>query len=100
VTVTAIARLDLDPLDDRHYALPGTGSPSLIYVFSPDEQIGARARNADGRDLIPGSSHASLRLDFWAPVAEEIVRVGRHFDVWYGGTVGRGVIESIENDAS
>ena len=64
MTVTAIARLDLDSLDDRQYQLPGSGTPSLIYVFGPDEQIGARAYTADGRDLTPGSTHDDIRLDF------------------------------------
>ena len=96
--MTAIVRLELDASDDRRYRLQGNGTPSLIYVFGEDEQIGARAHTADGRDLTPGSAHESLRLDFWAPIAKDIVRIGRCFEVWYGGTVGRGVVESVALD--
>jgi hypothetical protein len=94
--VTALVRLELDAAADRHYRLPGDGSPSLIYVFGEDEQIGARAYTTDGRDLTPGSIHESLRLDFWAPEAVEIVLAGRPFAVWYGGIVGRGSVDAVD----
>ena len=93
--VWAIVRLELDALDGRHFRLPGDGTRSLIYVFGDAEQVGARASTADGRDLTPGSTHDSVRLDFWAPQAGDVVHVGRAFEIWYGGTVGRGSVESV-----
>jgi len=70
----------------------------MIYVFGDAEQVGARASTADGRDLMPGSTHESVRLDFWAPQAEVLIRVGRAFEIWYGGTVGHGSVESVGHD--
>ena len=96
--VWAIVRLELDASEDRHFRLPGDGTPSLIYVFGEDEQIGALASTADGRDLTPDTSHGSVRLDFWAPQAKDIVRAGRAFEIWYGGTVGRGSVDSVGHE--
>ena len=59
---------------------------------------GLGPRTAGGRDLTPGSSHESVRLDFWAPQAKDIVRAGRAFEIRYGGTVGRGSVESVGHE--
>lgn len=70
---TAVVRLVFDSSEDRSFRLPGSGSPSLLYVFE-GKQIGALAETSDGEDLTPGTSHEGVRLTFWAPESEAIVR--------------------------
>jgi hypothetical protein len=90
----AIVSITLDASEDRAYRLPGAGTRSLLYVFD-GQQIGARAETMDGQDLVPGTTHSGVRLTFWAPEAPDIIHEGSGFDVWYGGTVGHGSVESL-----
>lgn len=92
--LTAVVDLHLHPAVDRAYRLPGAGSRSLLYVFD-GQQIGAQAVTADGRDLVPGSEHTATVLTFWADEARIIVTEGARFSVWYGGTVGDGLVSSV-----
>jgi hypothetical protein len=80
---------------DRAFNLPGTGSPSLLFVFS-GQQLGALAVSSDDRGFAPGTIHDHVRLTFWASEASDQVHPGDNFDIWYGGIVGHGSIESIE----
>jgi hypothetical protein len=93
----AVVRLDLDPSPEREYRLPGSGSRSLLYVFD-GQQVGASAETRDGRDLTPGSSHDGVRLTFWDPAAIPLVDAGAAFEVWYGGVIGRGMVDHLESE--
>lgn len=94
--MSARATLELDADDTRHYRLPADGTPSLLYVFGADKQLGARAYSADGQEFRPGTRHTDVRLDFWADEPwTDVVQPGAEFVVWYGGDVGRGVIDGI-----
>ena len=90
----AVVRLDTDSSQVRDYRLPGSGSRSLLYVFD-GQQVGASAETRDGSDLTPGSSHEGVRLTFWDPAAIPLVRAGAAFEVWYGGVIGRGVVDHL-----
>lgn len=92
--LTAVVDLRLNADADRAYRLPGSGSPSLLYVFD-GQQIGALARTADGRDLVPGSEHQGALLTFWADEVRILVAEGSPFSIWYGGIVGDGVVRSV-----
>lgn len=93
---SARATVTLYPDPSRHFALPADGSPSLIYVFSPERQFGARAYSASGQDFTPGSSQSDVRLEFWAEDEwTDAIQPGAAFSIWYGGDVGTGVIEEI-----
>jgi hypothetical protein len=59
------------------------------------QQIGALASTADGRDLAPGSQHDGALLTFWDDVARILVTEGSPFSIWYGGTIGDGVVRSV-----
>ena len=60
--------------------------------FGAADLLGAMAATAHQRDLVPGSTHPEVSLDFWAADASDIVHAGDHFVVWYGGDVGDGVV--------
>jgi hypothetical protein len=92
--LTAIVDLRFNSEVGGAYRLPGAGSKSLLYVFD-GKQIGARAASADGDDLVPGSQHEEVLLTFWADEARILVTQGAAFEVWYGGIVGEGVVESV-----
>lgn len=91
--LTAVVDLRL-AAHDRTFRLPGTGSPSLLYVFD-GQQIGARAVTLDGSDLMPNSTHEGVALTFWADEARVLVVPGQTFMVWYGGDVGEGTVRSV-----
>jgi hypothetical protein len=92
--LTANVQLSLYPDSDRRYRLPGRGCRSLLYVFG-EVQIGASAQSADGAEFTPDSRHDRVTLRFWTHEAAHIVHAGEHFDVWYGGVVGEGKVESV-----
>lgn len=93
---SAIARLTFALDESRHFKLPGDGSPSLLYVFGPDQKLGARAYSPRGQDFEPGSSQPDVRLDFWADDPwTDVVQAGVVFTIWYGSDVGNGVIERL-----
>jgi hypothetical protein len=92
--LTAVVDLRLYAQADRAYRLPGTGSPSLLYVFN-EQQIGALATTADERDLVPGSEHTGVLLTFWTDEARILVAEGASLAVWYGGVVGEGEVRSV-----
>jgi hypothetical protein len=93
---SALASLTFDPDDSRHFKLPADGSPSLLYVFTPERKLGARAHSAVGQDFTPGSAQTRVRLDFWADNEwTDVVQPGATFTIWYGGDVGHGVIDEI-----
>lgn len=56
------------------------------------QQIGALASTADGRDFAPSSQHDGACLAFWADEARILVTEGSPFSIWYGGTIGDGVV--------
>lgn len=91
----ATVRLVFTESGGRDFKLPGGGSPSLLYIFK-GHQVGAFAETADGRDLTPGTTHDGVRLTFWASEATTLVHPGADFDVWYGGIVGSGSVDSVE----
>lgn len=64
----------------------------MLFVFD-GRQIGAEARS--GRDFEPASTHDSVTLTFWDEAARALVTPSASFDVWYGGTIGRGIVESV-----
>lgn len=80
----ATVSLALDASVDREYALPGSGSRSMLFVFD-GRQVGAHAISKSG-DFVSGSTHASVSLAFWDRAAarngdaERVVRclVRRH----------------------
>jgi hypothetical protein len=93
---SALASLRFETDDSHHFRLPADGSPSLLYVFTPEVKLGARAYSSTGQDFVPGSSQSGVRLDFWADDEwTDVVRPGARFTIWYGGDVGDGVIENI-----
>ena len=77
----------------RDFSLPGLGSRSMLFVFD-GQQVGAQATSESG-DFVPGSIHPSVSLTFWDDAALAMVTPSASFDVWYGGTVGRGWVESV-----
>lgn len=90
------ARLEFEADESRHFCLPADGSPSMIYVFTPDSKLGARAYSPTGQDFVPGSVQSRVRLDFWADAEwTQAVQLGAHFTIWYGGDVGHGIIEEV-----
>lgn len=79
----------------RHFKLPANGTPSLLFVFEGDIQLGARAYSEGAQDFAPGSEQR-VRLDFWADEEwTDVVQAGALFKVWYGGDVGHGKIENV-----
>lgn len=92
--LSAVVDLRLRDGAGRTYRLPGAGSRSLLYVFN-GQRIGAHATTADGCDLVPGSEHEGVVLNFWADEARDLVAVGSTFEVWYGGIVGDGEVQSV-----
>jgi len=92
--LTALVNLSLFAQAERAYRLPGAGSRSLLYVFD-GRQIGAHVVTADGRDLVPGSEHKGVLLTFWTDEARILVVQGISFEVWYGGVVGEGKVQSV-----
>lgn len=93
---SALARLTFHPTASHHFQLPANGSPSLLYVFTPDRKLGARAYSAVGQDFFAGSTQAQVRLDFWADSEwTDVVQPGAIFTIWYGGDVGAGVIDEV-----
>jgi hypothetical protein len=93
---SARATLILDQDDSRRFHLPADGTPSLIFVFREDRQLGARAYSQTGDDFAPGTSQENVRLDFWAHDDwTDVVVPGAEFVVWYGGDVGRETITHV-----
>lgn len=93
---SALASLSCRHDDSRHYRLPADGSPSLLYVFSPEHMLGARAYSAVGQEFQPGTRQGHVRLEFWADDPwTDVVDAGAHFTICYGGDVGDGVIEAV-----
>lgn len=77
----------------REYGLPGAGSRSMLFVFG-GRHVGAHAVSLAG-DFVPGSTHASVVLTFWDDAALAMVAPEATFDVWYGGTIGSGSVDSV-----
>lgn len=93
---TAQATLTFDADNTRHFTLPANGTPSLIFIFTSHRQLGARAYSGSGQDFAPGTTHTGVRLDFWADDEwTDVVIDGAEFSIWYGGTVGSGVIDKV-----
>ena len=93
---SALASLRFYPDETRNFKLPASGTPSLLYVFTPELKLGARAYSAVDQDFFAGSEQFGVRLDFWADAEwTEVVQPGTTFTIWYGGDVGEGVIEEI-----
>jgi hypothetical protein len=91
-----IVDLSFDP-SDRPFALPASGTQSLLFRFG-DDTFGGVLTSATNEDFKPGSQHNGAALALWnadaAPVA-----IGVTFVVWYDGDVGRGVVTSISGSA-
>lgn len=86
----------LDEDGTRHFRLPADGTPSLVFVFRQDRQLGARAYSETGEDFVPGTSQENVRLEFWADEDwTDVVATGAEFVIWYGGDVGRGAITHV-----
>lgn len=86
----------LDADETRHYNFPSNGTPSMIFVFSQERQLGAWAYDDADAPFAPGTSHANVRLDFWADDEwTDVVQPGAEFVIWYGGDIGRGTIEAV-----
>lgn len=88
----AQVRFSLDADAGRNYRLPGVGSLSMLLVFD-GQQVGAHARS--DKDVTPASTHDGVTLTFWDEAARALVTPGASFDVWYGDTVGHGVVETV-----
>ena len=104
--LTASVRFKLDASQQRSFSLPGVppGSPSLMYRFDYEGApflVGALAEEPTGERFEPGRSYAGVILRFWSYIAElpAVVVAGAPFVVWYGGDVGRGVVDSVVPDA-
>lgn len=65
----------------------------MLFVFD-GRQIGAEAASRSG-DFVPGSEHPSVSLTFWAEDARVMVTPNRSFEVWYGGVIGNGRVDSV-----
>jgi hypothetical protein len=65
----------------------------MLFVFD-GRQIGAQAVSTRG-DFVPGSHHSSVSLTFWADEAQTMVTPNAAFEVWYGGTIGSGTVQSV-----
>jgi hypothetical protein len=93
---SAVVSLTFEPDDSRRYNLPADGSPSLLYVFTPDRTLGARAYSAVGQDFAPGTRQEGVRLDFWADDEwTDVVVPGATFTIWYGSDVGQGIVHDV-----
>lgn len=92
--LTAIVDLRMDADVERAYRLPGSGSPSALYVLD-GQQIAAVASTADGRELAPGSEDDRAVLTFWADEARILVTEGSPSSIWSGGIIGGGVVRSV-----
>lgn len=69
----------------------------MIFRFDRDDSdgLGGHAASFDGQAFAPGSEHRAT-IEFWADdYAQQIVRVGGIFTVWYGGDIGEGRVTSV-----
>jgi hypothetical protein len=94
--VEAVADLTLWP-SDKWFALPADGNRSMLFRFSGPEGVtlGAMATDPSGVPFAPGTDHVGVRLEFWAPQAENLVAIGASFDLWYAEDIGSGRITAV-----
>lgn len=90
--LVAQVRFSLEPDAGRDYRLPGVGSRSMLFVFD-GQQVGGQAQS--DKDFTPASTHDGVTLTFWDEAARALVTPGAAFDVWYGETIGHGLVESV-----
>ena len=82
------------------------GTRSLLLRFpsgidlSPEVSIGAVIVPMGGRALCPGDRDLDVELTFWADEAEVFVTAGASFGLWYGRSVGDGMIREVMRDRS
>jgi hypothetical protein len=83
-----------------------TGTLSLLLVFpslehaAEEVQIGAVIDVIDGPALVPGRDEVPVVIRFWADEAAVYATPGAAFTLWYGGTVGNGVVTRVADEVA
>lgn len=90
--VQATVDLTLGP-SDRLFALPASGTQSLLFRFG-EATFGGRLASAGDEDFKPGGTYISATLHLWGSDTAMIAE-GAQFVVWYDGDVGQGVVTSM-----
>jgi hypothetical protein len=104
---TVEARLKLLPteLGGLRNPIP-SGSRSLLLAFArpgpdaEDVKIGAVIDVIGGSALVPGGAEIPVNIRFWADEAAVYATPGVSFTLWYGHTVGTGVVTRVGADAT
>ena len=82
----------------------GTHSPILVFPSldrsGVEEWLGAVIDAADGSALAPGKDQVPVVIRFWADEAAVYATPGSTFRLWYGRTVGTGVVTRIADEAA
>lgn len=107
IGIRAEARLTLigDPDPSRAWAALASGSNSLLFQFcetSESQQelvsLGAMVTTPDQSPLVWGERDRQVLLNFWDDAARMQVHEGAEFSIWYGRTIGNGVIVKLIDD--
>jgi hypothetical protein len=83
-----------------------TGTRSLVLAFPslehPGEEvkIGAMIDVVGAPALVPGAGLAPVVMRFWADEAAVYAMPGAAFRLWYGRTVGTGVVTRLADDVA
>jgi len=80
------------PSSTRSFLLqfdPGT-------VVNPETTVGAVVWRSDGREFCPGDQDVKTIIEPWADEAQSLFRVNVPFFLWYGRTVGHGVVVRVQ----
>lgn len=81
-----------------------TGTRSLMLVFpsledaAEEVQIGAVIDVVGEPALVPGRDEVPVVIQFWADEAAVYATPGAAFTLWYGGTVGSGVVTRVADE--
>jgi hypothetical protein len=101
------ARLGLLPAESGGMSSPmPTGTRSLLLAFAPvergagDVKIGAVIDVIGGLALVPGADEVPVVIRFWADEAAVYATPGASFTLWYGRSVGTGVVTRVVDEAA
>jgi hypothetical protein len=88
-SLEAIVDLTLEP-SDRPFALPASGSQSLLFRFG-DTTFGGTLTSSGDEDFKPGGTYLGATLSLWHG-DDSTIAPGATFVVWYDGDIGQGVV--------
>jgi hypothetical protein len=101
------ARVGLFPAESGGLRSPmPTGTRSLMLVFpslehpAEEVKIGAVIDVIDRPALVPGTVEVPVIMRFWADEAAVYATPGAAFTLWYGQTVGKGVVTRMADEVA